>query len=168
MLNDIRLTPEQAALLAHAATQAGGTLVLNYRGQFTPAGEPACIGLRAPSPGVLIRFGGMVTVALDLPDPLLGQMAARACEDYPGNDASRVYYWPGIICPEMDSECRRARHLVGVHKNAAALGNDLGANWDEHHREHHGPGGLRNHPYSDLGYDEAELAAVLAEAGANP
>jgi hypothetical protein len=164
MLDDIHLTGEQADLLAHAAKQAGGTLIFDYRGEFEPSG-PVCIGLRAPSPGILLRFGAMVGIALALPDPLLGQMAARVCEDYAGNDASRVYYWPGLKPPASPglhiTAGQRARHLVAVHKNAAALDCDLLANWEAHHHEHHGPGGIRNHPYGDLGYDPAEVGRVL-------
>ena len=167
MLDDIHLTGEQASLLAHVARQAGGTLVFDYRADFAPAG-PVCIALRAPSPGVLIRFGGMVAIALGLPDPLLGQMAARVCEDFAGNDASRVYFWPGFKPPPsqglIETADARARHLVAVHANAAALGCDPLENWETHHREHHGPGGIRNHPYGDLGYDQAAVDAVLAEA----
>ena len=114
MLDIIRLTPEQAALLAHAARQAGGTLIPEYHGTFTPAGS-ACIGLRTATPGALMRFGAMVGIALALPDPLLGQMAVRICEDGPVvPGADRVYYWPGIICPEPAQVGTSEQELPGM------------------------------------------------------
>lgn len=57
-----------------------------------------------------------------------------------------------------------AMHLVGVHKNSAAIFNSEVDNIDGHWHEHFGPGGLRHHPYEDVSYDEAEVEAVLEEA----
>lgn len=101
MLDIIELTPEQSALLAGWADRAGGTLILDYRGTFTPAGQ-VCIGLRVPSPGVLLKFGAMVVIDHRLPDSLHAQLVSRICEDGPHvPGGSRVYYWPGVICPEL-------------------------------------------------------------------
>jgi len=113
MLNDIRLTPGQADLLAHAARQAGGELIPEHRGSFAPAG-PVCIGLRAPTSGVLMRFGAMVGIALDLPDPLLGQMAARLVEEPWLGRGQHVYYWPGITCPEPARAGPAEQELPGL------------------------------------------------------
>lgn len=96
MLNEIRLDGRQLALLHHAAEVAGAELLPEYAGEFRPASD-RCIGLRATSPGTLVHFGALVAIALDLPDPLLLAMASRIQEDGPGNDARRVYYWPGIL-----------------------------------------------------------------------
>lgn len=97
MLNDIRLDGRQLALLHRCAEVAGAELIPDYAGGFSPANGPVCIGLRATSPGQLVHLAALVAIALDLPDPLLLAMAGRICEDYPGNDARRVYYWPGIV-----------------------------------------------------------------------
>jgi hypothetical protein len=170
MLDDIRLTAAQMRLLDHAASIVGGTLIPGYEEEFRPWASPPCLGLRCDSPGQLMRFGALVGVALDLPDPLLLTMAARTCEDRPGAPPARVYYWPGVqeqaplTAVELAEARRLARHLVAVHKNAAALGNDPDENTGQHHHEHFGPGGLRDHPYEDHRADEADLAAVLAEA----
>ena len=40
---------------------------------------------------------------LDIDAATLSQLAARICEDYPGNDACRVYYWPGILAPRQQA-----------------------------------------------------------------
>ena len=55
-------------------------------------------------------------------------------------------------------------HLVGVHKNSAAITNGFATNDDCHLWEHGGPGGIRNHDRGNLGFDEAEVEAVLEEA----
>jgi hypothetical protein len=61
-----------------------------------------------------------------------------------------------------------AMHLTGVHKNSVAILNDAAENEDQHYDEHFGPGGLRDHPYHDLSYDENEVEAVLEEAESCP
>lgn len=57
-----------------------------------------------------------------------------------------------------------AFHLVGVHKNAAAISNDPAENEGLHDHEHHGPGGLRLHDPADLYWDPDTVEAVLEEA----
>lgn len=57
-----------------------------------------------------------------------------------------------------------AMHLVGMHKNSAAIFNSAADNAVDHHHEHFGPCGIRNHPFTSLAYDDSEVEAVLEEA----
>ena len=57
-----------------------------------------------------------------------------------------------------------AFHLVGEHKNAAALGNGPMENLFLHRDEHLGPGGIRNHPVHDFRYVPEVVEAVMEEA----
>lgn len=57
-----------------------------------------------------------------------------------------------------------AMHLVGRHKNSAAVHSTAADNFNAHHHDHTGPGGVRNHPYYDYSYGEAEVEEVLEEA----
>lgn len=60
---------------------------------------------------------------------------------------------------------RLAMHTIGVHCNAAAISERSFAELrDQHEHEHFGPGGLRNHSYTDLSYDAATVEEVLEEA----
>lgn len=56
-----------------------------------------------------------------------------------------------------------ALHLVSAHCNAAGLNNTRAEALDNHHHEHHGPGGIRNHPTDDLFFDVDKIATVLLE-----
>lgn len=77
---------------------------------------------------------------------------------------SALYSEPGFEQWSYDL----AMHLVGVHKNSAAILNGPLDNIDGHHHDHFGPCGLRNHPYEDVSYDENEVEAVLEEADESP
>lgn len=57
-----------------------------------------------------------------------------------------------------------AFHLVAVHRNAAALGNDEDTNAKLHNQEHFGPGGLRDHDSHSRHWDADTVEAVLEEA----
>lgn len=57
-----------------------------------------------------------------------------------------------------------AMHLIARHKNAAAVHSTAEVNFDVHHKDHVGPGGIRNHPYHDHSYRPAEVEEVLEEA----
>ena len=59
-----------------------------------------------------------------------------------------------------------AMHLIGRHKNLAAVYNSPADNGDAHDWDHHGPCGIRNHPFADRSYDAAEVEAALEEAEA--
>jgi hypothetical protein len=70
---------------------------------------------------------------------------------------------PALMPPDFarNSSARvLAMHLVDLHRNEAALGNDAATNIDLHHWEHHGPGGLRNHRYTDLSYGRDRAAGT--------
>lgn len=54
-------------------------------------------------------------------------------------------------------------HIVSAHCNGAGLNNTHADLLDDHHHEHHGPGGIRNHPYDDLFWDVEKIATVLIE-----
>lgn len=56
-----------------------------------------------------------------------------------------------------------AMHLVGRHKNIAAVHNTPGDNAEAHRWDHIAPGGIRNHEFGDLGYDPQEVEQVLEE-----
>lgn len=60
-----------------------------------------------------------------------------------------------------------AMHLIAWHRNSSAIYNDPAENADQHDHEHHGPGGIRNHPFDDLSYDPAEVEVTLEEAEAD-
>lgn len=101
MMNTIELDPAQLAALQRAAGESGAVLETSYLGDFLPASEQRCVALRCTSPGQLMRFAGLITIRQpgSVPSWLLSQLAARVCEDGAGNDARRVYYWPGMIAP---------------------------------------------------------------------
>jgi hypothetical protein len=102
MLTEIKLTAEQVDLFSQAARHAGAHLLTAYEGKFDPAGHPS-LGLRCSSPGNLMRFAGLITLALGLPGSLLGELAVRVCEDGAGYGAIRVYYWPGVHAPQAET-----------------------------------------------------------------
>ena len=64
----------------------------------------------------------------------------------------------------MTDEYDLAMHLIGRHKNSAAVHNTREGNIDAHHWDHTGPGGIRNHPEDDRSYDETEVELVMEEA----
>ena len=99
MLNDIRLTGKQLALLHRAAEKAGAELIPAYRGAFfAPANDRACVALRATSPGQLVQFAAICTHLMGIGAALLVHLAARAQEDMDVDlGTGRVYYWPGIL-----------------------------------------------------------------------
>lgn len=57
-----------------------------------------------------------------------------------------------------------AMHLIGVHCNSSAIEMPWEDLADSHQHEHFGPGGIRHHLYTDLGFSEELVEAVLEEA----
>lgn len=55
-------------------------------------------------------------------------------------------------------------HLLSAHANGAALGLTPAEAEDAHHREHFGPGGIRNHPYSNWSFDPVKASRTIDEA----
>lgn len=56
-----------------------------------------------------------------------------------------------------------AMHLVGRHKNIAAVHNTPEDNDEAHKWDHVAPGGIRNHEFSDRSYDPLVVEQVLEE-----
>lgn len=54
-------------------------------------------------------------------------------------------------------------HLVSAHCNGAGLTNTHAEAIDSHHHEHHGPGGIRNHPFDNLFFDVDKIATILID-----
>jgi hypothetical protein len=173
MLDDIHLTADQLALLKRAAVRGGGQLATHHHGgqQFSATWD--AVAFTGTLEDIMVLYA-----VVDTHDPRLGGvLRTRRVFDgdvLPPAGEPATFYWPGLLSPEQApltaDELRSARqlagHLAAVHKNSAAPGNDLATNREGHHHEHFGPGGLRTHPYEDLSYDDADLAAVLAEAAA--
>lgn len=57
-----------------------------------------------------------------------------------------------------------ALHLVGVHCDPMAIARPQDENADQHDHEHKGPGTIRDHDRSWLGYDHVRVEEVLEEA----
>lgn len=54
-------------------------------------------------------------------------------------------------------------HLLSEHSNGAALSLSPEEAKDQHHHEHFGPGGIRNHPYESRAFDAAKATIVIDE-----
>jgi hypothetical protein len=93
MLNIIKLTDDQLALVEHAAGRADGELRPAYPGAMASfAGQDTCLGLAVARDEDAVIFEAVV----GLRDPALyGILTARRAAD------SRSYpvtiYWPGVI-----------------------------------------------------------------------
>ena len=95
MLNDIRLTADQLAVLRRAAERAGGELKSAYPGRHAGlGGHDTCLGLGAVDAEDLAVFMAVV----DTHDrPLGGILRTREVSDLAAPGVARTYYWPGIL-----------------------------------------------------------------------
>src|ERR1700759_2066206 len=97
------------------------------------------------------------------PEAPLSRKAVNAC----GNQwiTDRLDAAARIVEPAfLPSALSLSMHCVSEHRNAAALGNSREENLSYHQNEHHGPGGLRNHPEDDLKWSSVKVQSVLREA----
>lgn len=71
---------------------------------------------------------------------------------------------PTLVFPDLSTYPALNLHLLTVHLNDVALTLDEHEAREQHHDEHFGPGGLRNHDAASLHYDLDKARTLLAEA----
>lgn len=80
------------------------------------------------------------------------------------SEVSAVFPSTGRCCNCVYSAAELlAFHAISKHCNIAAIHNSFSDNWDYHHEDHYGPGGIRNHPFDDRSFDEEKVEKVLEE-----
>jgi hypothetical protein len=59
-------------------------------------------------------------------------------------------------------------HLASIHADPLAVTRTDAENTEQHEAEHRGPGTIRNHPVSDLHWNELSARQSIAELVENP
>lgn len=71
-------------------------------------------------------------------------------------------WMPGVAGEQAEE---LAMHLVSEHADVLAVVRTRAENVDAHVAEHFAPGGIRNHEWTSLNFDQEKIEKALEEAG---